>query len=371
MQKAGKAKVSAPPLSSGKRTERDRFVAMAFCWADIVIELDEGQNIVFIGGPTGGLIGHEPEDLVGRPLIDLVVDTDRTLVKGLLEVARKQGRIENVTIQLNGRNDRARSFGFAGYRLMDFDGHYFFGLHWMPSVGTKGATRHLTRDQESGLYDSGSFAEVLTQHLTDTDTPAEDGQLTLIELPAFEAMRQRLGDEEEQRFLNTLGATLRANSLNGDMATRIADDRYGVIHGADLVVRDLELQIAEIARETDPTGEGIEVNSATVDVNTDGINDQDLANGLIYTMNQFRSAEAGRFSIRGLSTNLSSLVSEGGTRSASSNGWLPSGPLTWRFSRSSRCSRGPFTITRSWSASIPQTQTNRRTSTSPLPRKRA
>ncbi len=35
--------------SAKLRTERDRFVAMAFCWADVLIECDADEKVVFGG----------------------------------------------------------------------------------------------------------------------------------------------------------------------------------------------------------------------------------------------------------------------------------------------------------------------------------
>ena len=43
------------------RIDRDRFVAFAFCDADILLELDRSQNIVFAAGATMALIGHPPD----------------------------------------------------------------------------------------------------------------------------------------------------------------------------------------------------------------------------------------------------------------------------------------------------------------------
>ena len=44
---------------------RDRFVAFAFCWADILIELDPQQRISFAVGATKALLGLGPEGLSG------------------------------------------------------------------------------------------------------------------------------------------------------------------------------------------------------------------------------------------------------------------------------------------------------------------
>ncbi len=61
-------------------TARDRFVAFAFCWADILIELDPQQRISFAVGATKALLGLGPEGLIGRNFMDVVSPKDRVLV---------------------------------------------------------------------------------------------------------------------------------------------------------------------------------------------------------------------------------------------------------------------------------------------------
>ncbi len=84
------------------RGERDRFVALAFCWADLLLELDSNETVVFAAGATQPLLGRPAEDLVGLAFPELIVERDRPLVQALLGIARKRGRIENVTVRLQG-----------------------------------------------------------------------------------------------------------------------------------------------------------------------------------------------------------------------------------------------------------------------------
>jgi hypothetical protein len=38
-------------------TARDRMVAFAFCWADVLIKLDTSLRVLFDAGPTKALLG--------------------------------------------------------------------------------------------------------------------------------------------------------------------------------------------------------------------------------------------------------------------------------------------------------------------------
>jgi len=65
----------------------------------------------------------------------------------------------------------------------------------------------------------------------------------------------------------------------------------------------------DFARDADPAGEGITVETATVEVDTEEVRGGDLANGLIYAINRFRTAKGKNFTIKSLSNNISALVS--------------------------------------------------------------
>jgi len=45
---------------------RDKFVAFAFCWADVLIELDPSRRILFAAGATRAMFGLKAEQLIGQ-----------------------------------------------------------------------------------------------------------------------------------------------------------------------------------------------------------------------------------------------------------------------------------------------------------------
>ena len=71
-------------------TAREKFVAFAFCWADILIELDQSRNIVLAAGATQPVLGKTAEQLIGTSFRDYVAPKDKLLVEQLLAVAAKK-----------------------------------------------------------------------------------------------------------------------------------------------------------------------------------------------------------------------------------------------------------------------------------------
>ncbi len=299
----------APRHPVTMRGERDRFVALAFCWADLLLELDSSETVVFAAGAAQPLLGRPAEDLVGLALPELIVERDRSLVQALLGIARKHGRIENVGVRLQGARGTTPLLTFTGYRLEELEGHYFLAFRMGAPGREEGAGRHLTRDAESGLYDAAAFTEVVSRHLRPGDKGVDDSLMTLLLLPDYASFSARLDAVANRDLLTTFGACLRAHSVDGDAAARIGTDRWGLLHSPGLDIADLETQLQEIARNVDPAGEGVRVESATVEVDTEEVRGGDLANGLIYAINRFRTARGKDFTIKSLSTSISSLVS--------------------------------------------------------------
>ena len=302
---------AAKSQSAALRAERNRFVALAFCWADVLLELDSEEKVAFAAGAAGPLVGRKPEDLIGTPLEDIIAPQDRSLVREVLGIARKRGRIDNMNVRLQGAAGPTAPLSITGHWLDDLGGHYFLAFRMGATTAKTASGARLARDTESGLYNADSFAEVVKQRVESGADADGDSKMTLIALPGYEDLRERLGEDAEQDLLNTVGACLRANSVDGDAAARIDDDRFGLVHKADLDISVLEDKISEFTREVDPTGQGIEVESGTVDVADANISEEDLANGLLYTINRFRTAKGADF-IKNLSSNLSTLVNEAG-----------------------------------------------------------
>ena len=134
--------------------------------------------------------------------------------------------------------------------------------------------------------------------------------MTLIALPNYEALQCPMAAGAQETLLNSMGAYLKANSVDGDTAARIGDERFGLVHEAGLDLEELQQKIGGFTREADPTGEGIVVEAATIEVYPSTASDEDLGNGLVYAINKFRNAEGSDFNFQQLSTNLSSLVSQ-------------------------------------------------------------
>ena len=220
----------------------------------------------------------------------------------LLKTAAKKGRFDPVTIRMRTAKGDSVPLTLAGHRLEDLGGHYFLAFR----MKQRDAMVNAPSPGASGLYDAQSFSDIATRALEGE----ENNRLSLVALPGYESLSDRLDVDTEEKLQDAIGACLRSGSADGSSAALLSEGRYGLIHDADFDMGGLEKQIAEIISKADPTGKGVEVESATVDSADISVSEEELANGLVYAINKFRTAKGSDFSIGSFSTDLSSLVSE-------------------------------------------------------------
>ena len=89
------------------RRDRGRFVALDFCAADLLLEVNASREIVFAAGASHSLIGKPPESLVGMAFLDLVVPENVPLIAELLKGMKPGSRLYPIPLKLVGANGDA------------------------------------------------------------------------------------------------------------------------------------------------------------------------------------------------------------------------------------------------------------------------
>lgn len=309
MLKAATSSASNAPATT-LRTERDRFVALAFCWGDLLFELDGDGRIVYATGAIEPLVGLPAEELVGQSLENVVVAGERALLRTLLAGTSGRKRIETPSLQLNGANGPTPPLSVAGYQLQDLNGHYFLAMRVSPPAAKSGGFGRRTRDDATGLYDAPAFIDMVTSQLADDGRNTGERCISLIMLPGYEGLRQRLVESAEHELLSRIGASLRAGSVDGASAARVGPNRYSLVHRADLDIDGLKGQISGLTRNADPQAIGTEVTAATMEIDTHGLGSGDVGRSLTYAMSRFQTMDASEDALAAFSTSFSTLAQE-------------------------------------------------------------
>lgn len=300
--------------ASRLQSERDHYIAFAYCWADALVELGADHTIAFAAGALTPLVGRKPEELIGVNFNELVAVQDRARMMQLLKIAQTQGRVEDSGIRLTGPRGTTPPLAMAMHSLDSRVGRFSIAFRLRPTTIEQDEKKGLHRDEDSGLYDAESFGKVAEQKLQALKAAGADVKMTVMSLPQLTELQGRLAPDQNESLMHSVGAFLKANSADGDTAARVSDTGFSLIHEAAADIKALESEIAELTREIDPEGKGVEVETATVDAIDDSISEEEMAKGLMYTLNHFREATGQGLSLSSLKENFSNLAKEGAQR---------------------------------------------------------
>lgn len=116
---------------SAETNDQDLLAAMAFCWADMLLEVDENGYILFVAGATESLLGCAPDRLIGEALEKLVVKSERPLLRAYLHTSNGLKRLEELDLdfQLCESDDSplkdAVPLSLSGYVIADPSSRYY------------------------------------------------------------------------------------------------------------------------------------------------------------------------------------------------------------------------------------------------------
>ncbi len=295
------AKSSAAKPDNG-RYELARLLAFAFCAADALVETKPNGEIVYSSGATRHVFGHSLEEMKGQLLDSLPAKEDRAVLGALLGQVANGDRFQDVPIKVSRPELDDIVISISGYQVPDLSNHCFFTARAMETgrdVASGGE-----RDSATGLLTTDGFGDSVKAHVEGGDK----GELTFLGLAGMSDLVDRLEGDEHQGLLRRLGILLKAASVGGDMAAQLGEDRFGFLHKPDLDIAGIEGQISEFARDADPKGIGVSVTSNSVGVENLDVKGQDVAQALVYTIQQVARAGGNISSV--LSENIAEQIGE-------------------------------------------------------------
>ena len=292
------------------RTDRDRFVAFAFASSDALVELDDNRCITYAVGAVHWLAGKSADALIGTPFIDLVTKEDQAFLKAAYSTAVKQSRFGPVEVSLLGSGGKPQRVALFASHLPDRANRLFLALSARRITPQTSTLHNVDRDDETGLLDKESFADVAMEVLKGAGGQDKNYSMTLLSMDGLQNLEKRLDKNAAEELMTEVSAYLQVNSVNGESASRIDDNQFGIVHDASVDVSTLEQTISERALEADPEGKGLSVNSSTIELEADDqISDEDAARALVYSINKF-SEQPGDFTVSALNDGYKQMLDE-------------------------------------------------------------
>lgn len=262
-------------------TDIARFLGFAFANADVLVEVDGRGMIGFAAGALHSLLGLREDEVLGKSLDMLIAPCDRGLVRRLLHTIGANMRLEPRAVTLHSGLTGVRAI-LSGYRL----GRSPNVQLTLTRAGSAAPASMLARDQETGLLDAETFQMKLGERFG-LDVQLGTPKLTLLKIAGFGEVKSRLGPDLTMRLLAEVGALLRLHATDDTMATRLGEDRFGVVHDAAVNGATLAAEITASGAQIDPQGPRLHADNLTLDLEPPGLSAEDAGRVLMFTVKSF------------------------------------------------------------------------------------
>ncbi|MGC9268804.1 EAL domain-containing protein [Acidiphilium sp.] len=269
------------------RAQRDRYVSLAFCWGEVLFELDRSFVIRYVSGTCLAVLGCDSDTIIGQDFRDLVAPADLALIGPWLKRLPQVGRAMVETVRLRCHGAPPLWVTLAA-NCLDSDAGTIHVAAQRRRSGPN-VVQAAVPDPATGLADCTNFADRVAERLQQLNSTGSGAELTLISMPDLQGLQERLGSGE-QTVLDAVGTVLKAHSLGGDTAARLSEDRFSLLHTPDVSIDDLMRQLEAVTRAADPTGVGLTIDTATLAIDVSTIAEGDLTLGLTHTLRRFGAA---------------------------------------------------------------------------------
>ena len=290
---------------SNSLTERERLLAFSFANADLLLELDGAFSITFASGAVRHLTGHADSDLLGLPIFGLIDPRDRVLVLRLLGQLTPNARLPQMATALAPAGGADVPVYLSGYRL-DGDGARYFVTIVRRELSAEESGARKRSDPETGLLGKVDFVAAAAS----AQSRAPDSKLTMIELGGLDKLEARAGAPGISEMLREAGAVLRAASINGNVAGRLGPNKLGIVHGRGSDIEQATKDIGDLAKASDPTGAGLDLDQWTLPLAASGMSQEQVAQVLRYAVRRFAEKRLDDFRARSMNDLMRSLITE-------------------------------------------------------------
>lgn len=286
-------------------TERERLLAFSFANADLLLELDGAFSITFASGAARHLTGHADSELMGLPIFGFIDPRDRVLILRLLGQLAPNARLPSIATALAPAGGADVPVSLSGYRL-DGNGARYFITIARRERGAQELEARKRSDPETGLLGGEDFVAAAAS----AQSKAPDSKLTMIELGGLDKLEARAGAPGIAEMLREAGAVLRAASLDGNVAGRLGTDKLGVVHGRGADIEQATMDIGALAKASDPTGAGLDLDQWTLPLAAFGMSQEQVAQVLRYAVRRFAEKRLDDFRPSSMNDLMRSLITE-------------------------------------------------------------
>jgi EAL domain-containing protein (putative c-di-GMP-specific phosphodiesterase class I) len=282
---------------------KNRYVAFAFARGDILLEIDSGGTIVFAAGTVRALLGVDAESLIGKPVGTIVAPEAAAALQTVLGAAKTSRRVL-VDIVLQVGSHRATG-NIAGCPLPEASGYYLsfsaqFGTARAAQAATSSVQNEPPRDPATGLLDRNALTAQAEKLINAAPEGSPPPKLTLVNVSGAGGVINQLPPDKRRAVQRELGETLKKYSVANDSAAVLGDDKFGLVHSADVDPAQIQRGVSDVIKRAAPSAANVAVVLSSLELDRSGLSQNDTAKALVYAVNRFVDASPGEFTMASL-----------------------------------------------------------------------
>lgn len=224
---------------------------MAFCWADLLLEIDENGYILFVAGATESLLGCMPDRLIGEAFEKIVVKSERPLLRAYLHSGTGLKRLEELDLdfqlfEADGTPvQEPVPLSLSGYMIADPSSRYYIAARHraIRPRARSGIDRIIL---QNAVIRQNQTAEA-SQHIAPVTKPAlsyhSEALVVLENLAASRSQAENAATNELARLIG-IGVKQFNSSL---IKEQIVSGKAAKIHPVDEPMIELERRIVAYA----------------------------------------------------------------------------------------------------------------------------
>ena len=289
--------------------QRDRFLALAFSASDLLMEVDGEGRVSFASGAVNQLTGFNDQKIKGRVWTDLFIETDRYLLKEMVKNAEPGRRCGPLLVNIQDNNKKKSiSVLFMAIKMPGRKSLYVT-LAFPNAMMRMQGIEQRKQSQENALISKEGFVKMAQNAIKIASESGKEVDMTLLEMPNLQDVKGRLSKDRWEQTTALMANLLKSRSVDGQSATQLSENRYGLLHDKNIKAQTIQAQVAELLREADPDGGGAAVKTSSVEATMDNLSEKEVSRALMYTLNSFEK-NGTKLTIQSLNEGLKGSLNE-------------------------------------------------------------
>jgi len=243
----GGAGTAAGGIEPTRREIEERYRAIVETAREGIWTLDTEHASTFANRALGGILGYEPQEMLGRSVLEFVDPADREATGRSLQL-RREGTCEQFEVTFRAKDGREVWTTVATSTLRDSEGRFTGLLAMVTDISERRATeaerareigersamegeiRHLgTHDWLTGLYNRPCLVGELDRCLDYSRRYRFAGAVLALDVDNFKLINDSKGHDVGDRTLKSVAQLLLGRARKTDIVARIGGDEFAVV----------------------------------------------------------------------------------------------------------------------------------------------